>query len=67
MRIKILESSGLAKHEELIVDNSILNSVQFFSVIYNWPTLMFYLHTNVVLKTLDMSILIKKREDLRAV
>ena len=35
MRVNIMESSGLAKPEELIMYKSVLNSVQFFNVIYN--------------------------------
>ena len=39
---KILESGGLAKPEELIMDKAVLNSVQFFDVIYNSPTCFSY-------------------------
>ncbi len=38
MRVSILESSGLAKPEELEMNKAILNSVYFFSVIYNSPS-----------------------------
>ena len=38
MRINILESSGLAKPEELIMYKAVLNSVQNFDVIYDSPT-----------------------------
>jgi hypothetical protein len=42
MRINILESSGLAKPEELIMNKSVLNSVQFLDVMYNIPTCFIY-------------------------
>ncbi len=42
MRINILESSGLAKAEELKVDKAILDSVEFLYVIYDSPTCFSY-------------------------
>ena len=42
MRVNILESSGLAKPEELIMYKAVLNSVQCFNVIYNSPTCFSY-------------------------
>jgi hypothetical protein len=38
MRIHTLESSGLTKHEELIMYKVVLNSVQFVDVIYTNET-----------------------------
>jgi hypothetical protein len=35
VRVNILESGGLAKPEELIMYEAVLNSVQFFDIIYN--------------------------------
>ena len=40
--INILESGGLAKPEELIMDKAVLNSVQFLYVNYNSPTCFSY-------------------------
>jgi hypothetical protein len=42
MRVSILESSGLAKPERLIMYKAVLNSVQFLYVIYNSPTCFSY-------------------------
>ena len=42
MRVSILEASGLAKPEELIMYKAVLNSVQFLDVIYNSPTCFSY-------------------------
>ena len=41
-RVNILESGGLATPEELIMYKAVLNSVQFFDVIYNSPTCFSY-------------------------
>ena len=40
--INILESGGLAKPEELIMDKAVLNSVQFLYVNYNSPACFSY-------------------------
>jgi hypothetical protein len=56
MRINILESSGLAKPEELIMNKSFLNSVHFFDVLYNSPTCFSY-------KVLYKSISINRHTD----
>jgi hypothetical protein len=42
MRVSILESSGLANPQELIMYKAVLSSVQFFNVIYNSPTWFSY-------------------------
>jgi len=42
VRVSILQSSGLAKPEELIMNKAVLNSVYFFHVIYNSPTCFSY-------------------------
>ena len=49
MKVNILESIVLIKHEELIMYKVVLNSVQFFKVIYNTSTCLNY---KVLYKTL---------------
>jgi hypothetical protein len=38
MRVNILETRGLAKPEDLIMNKIVLNSLEFFNVIYDSPT-----------------------------
>jgi len=42
MRVNILESGGLTKPSELIVDKAILNSVKFLHIIRNCPACFSY-------------------------
>ncbi len=43
VRVSILQSSGLANPEELIMNKAVLNSVYFFHVIYNSPTCFLFI------------------------
>ena len=50
-RVSVLESSGLAKPEELIMYQAVLNSLQFFNVIYSSPTCFSYKVLNKSIST----------------